>query len=275
MPKEHNVEDYWDYYNVEKMDILICMFSNKLNEDDAHFFKLAINHAQDVIFIRSKSDDIYDDEVSLEELKAEIENTYVKKLFGSNHSLLFVSSRTGEGLAKLQEAIASKLSSGLQEKFFRNAKAYSESFLKAKQKASLKTVLWYSTLSAGAGLVPVGAGVFIDVPANIKMIKEIGSHFSLSEKRLALLEEQETEKMQEYNVFLNVLKTGAGAKELYLPLVKRFAPRFAAGNFGKFVPVIGAGAGFSLTFYMGKRAIDTCEMIAKDVMEKEISTFTF
>ncbi|PLT32543.1 GTPase [Bacillus sp. V5-8f] len=273
LPPEHGVEQYWEYHNLENMDILICMFSNKLNEDDAHFFKLAILHAQDVIFVRSKSDDIYDDELSVEELKSEIEKTYIKKLFGPRYSLLFVSSRTGEGLAELQETIANRLSSELQEKFYRNAKAYSQSFLKAKEKAALKTVLWYSTLSAGTSLVPVGAGVLIDIPANIKMIKAIGNHFSLSDKRLALLEAQETEKMREYNVFLNVLKAGVSAKDYYLPLLKKYAPKVAAGNLGKFIPVIGAGTGFALTAFMGKRAIDSCKEIAQDLMEKEIATF--
>ncbi|SMQ77552.1 small GTP-binding protein domain-containing protein [Bacillus sp. OV166] len=270
LPKEHNVEQYWEFHNLEEMDILICMFSNKLTEDDAHFFKLAIQHAQDVIFVRSKSDDIYDDELSVEELKAEIEETYIKKLFGPQFTLLFVSSRTGEGLAELQDTIANRLSSDLQEKFYRNAKAYSQSFLVAKEKASLKTVLWYSTLSAGAGLVPVGAGILIDIPSNIKMIKAIGNHFALTPKRLALLEEQETEKMKEYNVFLNVLKHGIGAKELYLPLLKRFAPEVVAARAGQIIPVLGAGAGFSLTFFMGKRAINSCKVIAQDILEKEI-----
>jgi small GTP-binding protein len=270
LPKEHNVEQYWEYHKLEEMDILICMFSNKLNEDDAHFFKLAIKHAQDVIFVRSKSDDIYDDELSIEELKAEIEETYIKKLFGPQFSLLFVSSRTGEGLAELQETIANRLSSDLQEKFYRNAKAYSQSFLEKKEKASLKTVLWYSTLSAGVGLVPVGAGILIDIPSNIKMIKEIGNHFALTPKRLALLEQQETEKMKEYNVFLNVLKHGIGAKELYLPLLKWFAPEVVAGRASQIIPILGAGAGFSLTFFMGKRAINSCKIIAQDILEKEI-----
>lgn len=273
LPEEHSVEQYWDYYNLKDMDILICMFSNKLNEDDAHFFKLAIKHTQDVIFVRSKSDDIYDDEKSIEELKREIENTYIKNLFGSQHSLSFVSSKTGEGLAELQDTIANRLSSDLQEKFYRNAKAYSQSFLQSKEKAALKTVLWYSTLSAGTGAIPVGAGIVIDIPANIKMIKTIGKHFSLTEKRLELLEDSEKGKMEEFNVYLNILKSGLGAKNLYIPLLQKYAPKIAAGNIAKFVPIVGAGAGFSLTFYMGKRAIISCKHIAKDLMEKEITSF--
>lgn len=275
LPEEHSVEQYWDFYNLKDMDILICMFSNKLNEDDAHFFKLAIQHTQDVIFIRSKSDDIYDEEKSIEELKDEIETTYIKKLFGSHHSLSFVSSKTGEGLAELQDTIANRLSSDLQEKFYRNAKAYSHSFLKYKEKHALKTVLWYSVISGGAGVIPLGAGITIDIPANIKMIKSIGKHFSLTEKRLALLEDREAVKMEEFNVYLNVLKSGLGARELYIPLLKKYAPKLATGNIVKLVPIVGAGAGFSLTFYMGTRAINSCQQFARDLMEKEIISFDF
>lgn len=273
LPKEHNPDKFWDQFELDEFDILICMFSNKLTEDDAHFFKLAIKHAQDVIFVRSKSDDIFDDDKSTDQLKAEIKETYITKLFGSKYSLLFISSRTGEGLSQLQDTIANRLSSDLQEKFHRNAQAYSESFLNIKEKASLKTVLLYSTVSAGAGAIPVGAGILIDVPANIKMVRAIGKNFSLTKKRLDILTENEKGKMEEYNIYLNVLKAGMGAKELYIPILKKYAPKVAAANAGKFIPFIGAGAGFSLTFYMGKQAIKSCKEIAKELMLKEIKGF--
>lgn len=272
LPKEHNPDKFWDQFELDEFDILICMFSNKLNEDDANFFNLAIKHAQDVIFVRSKSDDIFDDDKPVDELKIEIEETYVKKLFGPEYSLLFISSRTGEGLSELQDTIAKRLSTDLQEKFHRNAQAYSESFLVAKEKASLKTVLLYSTVSAGAGAIPVG-GILIDIKTNIKMVKAIGKNFSLTEKRLSILTDNSKDKMEEYNVFLGLLKAGVGAKDLYLPLLKKYAPKIALANGGKFVPIVGAGAGFSLTFYTGKQAINSCKDIARELLQKEISNF--
>ncbi|MGO1059502.1 GTPase domain-containing protein [Planococcus sp. FY231025] len=273
LPKEHNPEKFWDQFELDEFDILICMFSNKLNEDDANFFNLAIKHANDVIFVRSKSDDIFDDEKTVDELKIEIEETYVKKLFGLEYSLLFISSRTGEGLSELQDTIAQRLSSDLQEKFHRNAQAYSESFLNAKEKASLKTVLFYSTISAGSSAIPVGGGILIDIKNNIKMVKAIGKNFVLTEKRLSILTDNSKDKMEEYNVFLGLLKAGVGAKDIYMPLLKKYAPKIALANGGKLLPIVGAGASFSLTFYMGKQAINSCKEISRELLQKEINNF--
>jgi small GTP-binding protein len=274
IPDGHGIDNYWEEYDICELDVIVCMFSNKLNEHDVNFFKLAIQHSQDVIFVRSKADDLYDPELSIEELKQQTEKTYIKDIFGEHQSLLFISAKDPDSLAQLQDEISNRLNNELQEKFRRNAKSYSEAFLEAKEKASLKTVLLFSVLGAGAGAIPV-AGILIDIPANIKMIQSIGHNFNLSPNRLKLIEEIETQKMKEINIYLNLLKQGMNAKDLYIPLLQKFAPRIVGANFAKYIPIAGAGAGFSLTFFMGMQAIANCREIAEKVMEKEIYSSSF
>lgn len=271
IPEEHGVDQYWDEFKIGGLDIIICMFSNKLNEHDVNFFKLAIGHSQAVIFVRSKADDLYDDELTIEELKNQIERTYIKNIFGEEHSLLFISIKDPHSLAELQNKISDLLTAELQGKFRRNAIAYSKSFLEEKEKASLKTVLLYSVVGAGAGAVPV-AGILIDIPANIKMVKSIGQHFNLSENRLKLLEEKEIQKLENLNIYLNLLKQGINAKDLYMPLLMKYAPKVAGANVAKYIPIVGAGAGFALTYYTGKQAIANCKEIAEKVMNIEITS---
>jgi len=271
IPEEHGVAEYWEAFEIEELDIIVCMFSNKLNEHDVSFFKKAIERSKDVIFVRSKADDLYDEEIPENELKNQIENTYIKDIFGAQHKLLFISVRKGyeDTLDKLQEEITGKLNKEFQEKYTRNAKAYSKSFLDEKEKASLKTVLLYSTVSASVGAVPI-AGIAIDIPANIKMVRKIGENFILTERRLQLLEEGQQDKIKDYNIYLNLLKHGVNAKHLYVPFLEKIAPKLAGANFAKFAPIVGAGLGFSLTFYSGKQAISTCREIAEKIMDKEI-----
>lgn len=271
IPEEHGVANYWEDYEIDELDIIVCLFSNKLNEHDVNFFKRAIEHSQDVIFVRTKADDLYDEELTEDELKKQIENTYIKGIFGEHHKLLFISARKDyeHTLDALQEEIKGKLSKELQEKYTRNAKAYSKSFLDEKEKASLKTILLYSTVSAGAGAVPI-AGIAIDIPTNIKMVRKVGENFNLTEKRLKLLEESQQEKINDYNIYLNLLKQGVNAKQIYMPILEKMAPKLAGANLAKFAPLVGAGLGFALTFESGKKAITNCRQMAEKIMDKEI-----
>ncbi|MBS4172869.1 GTPase [Bacillus sp. FJAT-49736] len=269
IPEEHGYENYWDEYEIDKFDVLICIFESKLNEMDVTFFKRAIDLGKKVIFVRSKSDAIYDEEIPVSELKKEIEEEFIKKVFGKEFSLLFVSSKTGEGIDELLFEISSQLDEQLKEKFFRNAKSYSESFLRYKEKASLKTVLLFSTLSAGTGAIMIpGIGAAIDIPSTIKMVKEIGRNFGLSEKRISLLESKASSDLKKYNLIISTLRNVG--KEIVIKYVVENAGKEALKNVTKLIPIIGAGAGFALTYNVGKNTIKSCSELAHEIMRIEL-----
>lgn len=268
LPKEHIIDEYWDKFEVEKLDILICMFETKLTTNDVHFFKKAIENGINVIFVRSKSDSLFDLEKSIEELKSEIKIEYIDNVFGNKHKLLFVSSKTEEGIDDLQKEISNNLSSHLREKFYRNARGYSKSFLEYKKKASLKTVLFYSTISAGANAVPI-AGIPIDITNTMKMVQAIAQNFNLSKKRLENFEKVKRDELKNFNLIIGaVYKTGM---EVFKQFLIKNSGKEALKRVTGFAPLVGAGIGFSLTYYLGIKSIEDCVVLAEEILDLELS----
>lgn len=268
LPKEHSIEQYWNEFEVEKLDILICMFETKLTTNDVHFFEKAIECGISVLFVRSKSDSLFDPEMSIEELKAEVKTEYIDNVFGKNHKLLFVSSKTEEGIDDLQNEISNNLNTHLREKFHRNAKGYSKSFLEYKKKACLKTVILYSTISAGANAVPI-AGIPIDITNTMKMVSSIAQNFNLSKKRLENFEKVKKDELQSYNLIIGaVYKTGM---EVFKQFIIKNSGKEALKRVAGYAPFVGAGVGFSLTYYLGIKTIEECMELAEEILDLEIS----
>lgn len=269
LPEDHTPETYWDKYEISELDLLICMFDTKLRKsDEVFFFEKAIQDGLKVIFVRSKSDSIYDPEIEDAELRSQIKQEYIDNIFGDYHKLLFVSSKTNEGIDDLQTEIINNLDSYMREKYYRNAKGYSDSFLEFKKKASKKTVVFYSSLSAGANLNPV-TGIALDIPTTVKMVRGIAKNFNLTEKRLENLEKQKTSLAKDYQVLINLV-TKAGA-ETIISLVAKYSGQALAKRLTSFVPIVGASIGFATTYYFGMQTLDDCYEMAKDLNEIELT----
>lgn len=268
LPEEHTPETYWENFKISELDLLICMFDTKLRKnDEVFFFEKAIQEDLKVIFVRSKSDSIFDPEIDDEELRKQIKQEYINNIFGAHHKLLFVSSKTNEGIDELQNEIINNLDAFMREKYFRNAKGYSDSFLELKRKASRKTVLFYSTLSAGANLNPI-TGIALDLPNTIKMVRRIAKNFNLTDKRLESIEKQKKSLAQEFQIVINLI-TKAGT-EAFKTLVAKQLGEAALKRVTSAVPFVGATIGFTTSYYFGMKTLDECFKMAKELNEMEI-----
>lgn len=269
LPEEHTPETYWENYKISELDLLICMFDTKLRKnDEVFFFEKALQEGLKVIFVRSKSDSIYDPEIEDEELRKQIKQEYIDNIFGSYHKLLFVSSKTNEGIDKLQDEITKNLDLYMREKYFRNAKGFSDSFLTEKKKASIKTVLFHSTASAVTNLNVVSS-IALDIPNTLKMVDNIAKNFNLSQRRLELLKKEKESLAQNYQLVINLV-TRVSTEAIKQFLVKRLSEE-AMKKTTSFIPFVGAGVGFSATYYFGMRTLDDCFNLAKEINELEIS----
>lgn len=271
LDKDHTVSEYWDNFEIDSFDALLCCFETKLNQDDENFFKEAIAEGIQVIFVRTKTDTLHDEEKSKRELKREIRQHLIYDVFGSDSVLIFTSARTKMGIDKLNFAIIDHLDTDKKAKYYRNAKAYSDLFLEEKAKAAHRVVMYYSFISAGSGAVPVPfLGAAIDIPAVMRMTNQIGRQFGITERRLRQLTSEQEDKLRMYEQLIRFMAKGSNQKIMTSWLSKN-AAKEATKNFSKLVPIVGgAGLGFGLTYYTGREAIEGCREIASEILETEI-----
>lgn len=271
LPEEHTVESFWDDYDLSSFDAFLCCFESKFNKDDEFFFKKAKERGKHLIFTRTKSDNIFDEDKTINELKQEIQEKLINDVFGSDSTLIFTSAKTNEGIDELQFAIIDNLSTKQKEKFFRNAKAYSKSFLEYKAKAAEKTTIYYSFLAAGSGAVPLpGVGALIDIPMTLKMINTIGKQFGLTPERLSKIENSNEDLLKTYETVHNLLM-GTG-KEAMKKFLTNLAAKEGVKNIAKFAPIVGgAAAGYGLTYFTGMKTIQECQEVAKEIIDIEIN----
>lgn len=270
LPEDHTPETFWDKYQLDSYDAFLCCFESKLNKDDENFFKRAKDNGKQLIFVRTKSDNLYDPSKTVMNLKKEIKEKLILDIFGKDSTLIFASSKNNEGIDDLLFAITDRLDFKKKEKFYRNAKSYSESFLEYKAKACLKTVIWYSLASAGSGAIPVPAlGVTIDIPIMLKMVKEIGKQFGLTEQRLSMIEKEKENNLEKYQSLIKAI-TGLG-KDAVITILAKNVGKEGVKTASKIIPLIGGAAmGFGITYYSGTTTIDDCKVLAREILEIEL-----
>jgi small GTP-binding protein len=270
VPPEHERKEYWKNHECDDIDLFLCCFESKFNQADEEFFKRVISEGKSNIFVRTKSDTIYDEDKTEQELKNEIVEKQVRPVFGKSVKVVFTSVRTNEGLNDLQNEIINLLDETQKQKWFRNAQAFSEGFLDEKKKACKLTLLKYSLLAAGNGAIPVPIiGVPVDVGIFIKLLNEIRIGYGLTDKRLDnLLNSHKTD--QQTLVLVKQLVEYVG-KEGAVLILKRFANQALVRQLSKSIPIIlGSTTGFALTYYSGMKFLDDCHDISKQILEDEI-----
>jgi predicted GTPase len=272
IPEEHIKQAYWENYECDNVDLFLCCFESKFNQADAEFFKRVIFEGKSSIFVRTKSDNIFDEDKTILELKEEILFKQVFPMFGELVKVVFTSVRTNEGLSDLQNQIINLLDETQKEKWFRNAQAYSKDFLEEKKKACKIILLKYSIIAAGNGAIPIPlVGAPIDIGIFIKLLNDIRISYGLSNERLnKLLNNHRTD--QQLKVIVKQIVDYIG-KEGALLLLKRFAGQELVKQMSKGIPIIlGSATGFALTYYSGLKFLDDCHIIAKQILENEILT---
>lgn len=270
---------YFSAFNPLQYDLFLCVFAGKLHKADVDFFGKIARTGRTCLFVRNKSDGLYDPQLSKKDLERQIISD-VHHQVGPLEKVVFTSCRrnkpaTERGIPELERAIGDMLPEALQNKFFRHAKAYTEEALQAKRKAAAGTLKKFMALAAANGLNPVmGMDAAIDSQILKSMYKAIRDSFGVSEKEVKPQgpKSQVVKKLAEGVTGERVTKglTYVATRSLKSGLKKSTGGKLAV----KLIPVAGGVAvmGFNAAslYYLGESYIDQCYEYAKQRLLAEI-----
>ena len=263
---------YFDTFQVPTFDIFLCVFDGKFRDEDTEFFHRLRSIGKICLFVRNKVDSIWEEGKTIAQLKREIEKDLQTQV-QSSEPVLFVSCRKKSGIDKLNRAIAGVLDEAKQERFYRDAKAYSEEFLNAKKKACEHHVALAAGASALNGLNPVpGVDIAVDITILVKLFSQLRSAFGLSD---AILHDKR---------WMSKLTPVAGkvlqyvSREGIILLLKRFTAQVATKEISKWIPFVGqaiaASIGFGITNSAGHAYLNDCYVLAKALLDEDLGLST-
>lgn len=266
------LDSFLEKYSPSNYDLFLCISESKFHEDDTELFRMINNNDKTCIFVRSKSDNIYDDDKSISQLKSEITADLVNQVGACD--MIFISNRTKDGIDELESTIYSKLDPAKQERWAKYAKAYTEEFLNKKFEACQSTIICYAGLAAANGINPVpGLNIAVDIGIILKMFNDIKDSYGLDREKdyYARLLPMAGEILN--NVFK--VSVGAAATDAVIALLKKNASKEVIREIAAFIPLVGsavaASIGFGICWYAGDYYNDNCRQLAKLVMEKELA----
>lgn len=267
--KEFPKEEFFGKFNPLQYDLFVCVFADKLHQTDTEFFKLLQELHKPCIFVRNKTDEIYEENRTLEESKDVIRHDVCRQLETKDITLVFVSAREDkkEGIAELNDAIMSKMDAARREKYILEAEAQTEEQLEHKRHAALTYVNRSATYAAFNGLNPVlGVDATVDLIILFQLYSNIRAAFAINEETV------------------NKSGLGMGRKSLILKgmskegiklIFKSLGKRFAAKTVLKYVPVLGqataAYLGHSMVEKAGKDYVDACYSVAKEKLLRDLA----
>lgn len=260
----------------EQYDLYLFVFEGKLHDTDAQLFESLKEWKQErnhpYFIVRNKSDQIWDDEKSLSELKDAIRTDVYSKMGDRTADVFFTSCRDKSGLAELKEAIfGANIPEVKKSKLVAAFKAETMEDLNRKKRVCLDKVDSYAYMCALNGINPIpGVDVGIDIGILNKLMDEIRIVFGLDDE----------EKLEKYKFMLPAAK-GLVEKVLQYTtvygttnVIKKMALQFIGKKPLKVVPFVGqaisAISGYMMTQYLGKEYIDTCYELTKLVLEDVI-----
>lgn len=257
-------------FKIEEFDLILCVYTGKLNETDIDFFKQMKASGKTCLFVYSKHDALKDKTKTKNELMQEVQHNFNMQL-AVNEKLYFTSSIEDYGFDELSTAIASKLDKSKQERWIRGAKAHSEEDLKKKLVEAEMLLISYAGVSAGSAVIPIpGVGVAADIAVLMTLFSQIKKIFGLTEA-----------KIDKYKDLLpkiapladNVIKY-ATEKGIAL-LLKQFAGGEIIKEIAKYIPLVGsviaASAGFAITYQAGKSYMNDCYKVAEEILKSELN----
>ncbi len=260
--------EWLNKFKIEEFDIFLCVFSGKFHKLDSELFKELKQKNKECLFVRNKSDDIYDGEKDISELKEDISND-VKKHVESSVEVYFTSCHKlkREGISELEEAIEKSLEPAKSDRFIKVSKAYTEKHLEKKKEQAESLVGKYAGLTAANALNPIpGLDISVDIGMLLKLFSEIRNIYGLSDKALSSVGATFVPLAN------NIIKFAT--KEGIIILLKQFATKEVIKNVAKYIPFIGqiiaASAGFAITSAAGKSYLEDCHTLAKSILEEEL-----
>ncbi len=263
-------DNYFEKFNLLEKDIFLCVTSGKLHADDVELFKQLRNQKKTCIFVFNKTDDLWEEGESLENLKSR-KIADISKNIGFEVNVLFTSCRNKQGLDELQTQIAGHLGQVKRDRWFKSATAYSNEFLDEKFRACEKTVTYYAALAAANGLNPIpGVDLAVDVGILYKLFQDIRESYGIdSIPKDTLLEKVKFAAPAANRIITNATKEGI------IFLLKRFAGSLVTKTGTKYIPFVGqaiaASIGFGITKLAGDSYLKDCHDVAKEFFSKNIS----
>lgn len=255
-------DDFFSRFDIEKFDLFLCVSSGKLHQADTEFFQKLLEIQKVCLFVVNKHDELWEDGVTLSALEKR-KRADICKHAQQDVEVFFTSCRNDTGLGALNEAIRNNLDGAKKERWARSAKAYSQTFLDEKRRASEKYVAYAAAAAATNALNPIpGVDVAVDLSVLMKLFSEIRNDFGLDNDFLDSLKHSSIPAVG--RMATNVMQFAA--KEGIIVLLKRFAGRQAVKTLTKYVPFIGqaiaAGIGYAMTSQAGKAYLDDCYELA-------------
>lgn len=268
----HPSDTYFEKFSIlNDFDLFICVFTNRIYESDLEFYKKLRSNGKPCIFVRGRTDEIWDEKKTFEELKQEIIENTLKQLESYNEKIIFVSCRNNKGFDLLSVQILSYLDEAKKKRWYKSAKAYSHDFLEKKKKQVKQVVIYHAGISAANGFNPIpGSDIAVDIGVLLNLFRKIRKMYGLSDS--VLQKYKSILSPASVHLINNVVKYGT--KQGLLLLLKKYAGKEAIRRFSRFVPLVGqtiaASAGFMITKTVGDTFLNDCHNLAKEILDDEL-----
>lgn len=262
-------QTFLDKFNPFQYDLFLCVFSDKLHAVDTKFFKLLETYGKPCIFVRNKTDLIYEDGQTLEESEADIRKDVEKQLGRKDIDLVFVCAREDQkiGLDLLNDLILKKMPDARREKYILTAEARTKEQLDAKKEAARIYVQRSSAYAAYNGVNPmIGLDAAVDLVILYQMYGCIREAFGITPE---MVNSSRKVSLQNKTLVLEGM-----SKEGIKLILKSLGRKVAAKSFLKAIPVLGQAAsammGYKLVKQSGQAYIEACYALAQEKLLEEL-----
>ena len=264
------VEDWVEEFHPEQYDLYLFVFEGKLHDSDGVLFSYLKQWRDDrehpFFVVRNKTDQIWDDEKTVEELKEEIAKDVRNRLGEPDAAVHFVSCRQNTGIEELKQAIFAADVLGVKRSKLRaEFAATTMEDLAYKKQHSIKTVGTYAWLGAANAVNPVpGLDLTVDVGVFYKLLAEIRRIFGITDD----LEE----KLERYKILAPIGQRvfSYATQEGVLMMVKKLGAQFAGKEVAKYLPFVGqaaaAATGYMMIQKIGEKYVEDCHTLAQEIL---------
>ena len=260
---------FLDRFNPFQYDLFLCVFSDKLHAVDTKFFKLLETDGKPCIFVRNKTDLIYEDGQTLQESEEAIRRDVEEQLGRKDIDLVFVCAREDQkiGLDTLNDLIIRKMPDARREKYILTAEARTKEQLDAKKEAAQTYVHRSAAYAAYNGVNPlIGLDAAVDLIILYQMYGCIREAFGITPD---MVNSSRKVSLQNKTLVLEGM-----SKEGIKLILKGLGRKVAAKSFLKAIPVLGQAAsallGYQLVQQSGQAYIEACYALAREKLLEEL-----
>lgn len=265
-------EGFFERFKLASFDVFLCVTGDpRLRADDVEFFGQIKRLGKPCLYVRSKSDTIYQPDLTLDAAKDEIVKNLRSQLGDERLEVHFVTVTDRDprrsGIQSVVDAVHSSLDKARAARWAIAAKARSAEFLLEKREACLGKARLTAALVAASTAIPIpGADIAVDLGLLLRLLGEIRDSYGLDESTLNSLGP----------MLANVASRVASVltREGLLLALKSFAGKATFRQFAKWAPIVGplvaAGVGYWLTVTVAEGFVDDCHKLAEAVLEREL-----